>query len=117
MKYQSGTASGIACSVAKIVSDPFALSSFNINYSDCGLLGIYIKTTANCAAPLLTAVVAETSALADGGVPDKAVEVAKNSLKVGNCSMLQKSLTISGTIPHGMVAKVMKYSYPDHSQI
>lgn len=84
IKRQSGKASGLASLVSNKVSEPFSLSCFNINYSDCGALGVCLQSQSNSAAALLTAVADETTAMAAGNISDKLVEAAKQSLKVSN---------------------------------
>lgn len=82
MKRQSGTASGLASLVASKVSGPFSLSCYNVNYSDAGVLGLYMRSNSKSAASLLTAVVDETAAMAAGSISEKAIDAAKQSLKV-----------------------------------
>lgn len=60
------------------------MSCFNINYSDCGVLGVCMQSQADSAAALLTAVADETTAMASGNISEKMVNAAKQSLKVSN---------------------------------
>nr|XP_039251303.1 cytochrome b-c1 complex subunit 2, mitochondrial-like [Styela clava] len=83
VKRQSGRTDRIGSAVGKKVDGVFATSAYNVNYSDAGLIGVYIKSDPASIGHAVSAVREELGAMAEGGISDKEVAAGKNSLKSG----------------------------------
>lgn len=80
IKY-SGGASKIAQAGAQAVSNPFAASAINLNYSDSGMFGFYTISNSKDTGKLLKAIVQLFSGATKAGLSDADVQKGKNQLK------------------------------------
>ncbi|NXF83174.1 QCR2 protein, partial [Sclerurus mexicanus] len=81
VKRGSHVTSKLAQGIAKATSQPFDASAFNVNYSDSGLFGIYTISQAASTGEVIKAALNQVKAVAQGGVTDADVTMAKNQLK------------------------------------
>uniref|UniRef100_A0A8D2PBY0 Ubiquinol-cytochrome c reductase core protein 2 n=1 Tax=Zosterops lateralis melanops TaxID=1220523 RepID=A0A8D2PBY0_ZOSLA len=91
VKRGSKLTSKLTQGVAKATSKPFDVSAFNVNYSDSGLFGIYTISQAADAGEVIKAALNQVKAVAQGGVTDADVTVAKNQLKANYLMSVETS--------------------------
>jgi ubiquinol-cytochrome c reductase core subunit 2 len=80
IKYSTGS-NKLARAILSSAKDPFAVSSFNANYSDTGLFGFHIIGNKNDIGKLTKGVVSEVAKTTKNGLSNDDVNRAKNSLK------------------------------------
>ncbi|RMC17715.1 hypothetical protein DUI87_05379 [Hirundo rustica rustica] len=91
VKRGSSVTNKLIQSVAKVTSQPFDVSAFNVNYSDSGLFGIYTISQAPNAGEVIKAALNQVKAVAQGGVTDADITVAKNQLKANYLMSVETS--------------------------
>ncbi|XP_014466268.3 cytochrome b-c1 complex subunit 2, mitochondrial [Alligator mississippiensis] len=81
IKRGSNITSKLFQAVAKATNLPFDASSFNVNYSDTGLFGIYVISQASAAGEVIKAAMDQVKAIAQGNITEEDVQRAKNQAK------------------------------------
>lgn len=82
VKRESGLAARISGAVGKQQSSPFVLNPYNVNYSDCGILGFYISADSKDIDKVVNAAAAEIAEVASGKITDAEVKNGIQRLKV-----------------------------------
>ncbi|XP_005523001.1 cytochrome b-c1 complex subunit 2, mitochondrial [Parus major] len=91
VKRGSSVTSKLTQGIAKATGQPFDASAFNVNYSDSGLFGIYTISKAPNAGEVIKAALNQVKAVAQGGVTDADVTMAKNQLKANYLMSVETS--------------------------
>ncbi|XP_077172253.1 cytochrome b-c1 complex subunit 2, mitochondrial [Paroedura picta] len=81
IKRGSSVTSRLVQSAAKVTTQPFDASAFNVNYSDSGLFGFYTIAQPSTAGEVIKAAVNQVKTVAQGGLPEEEVARAKSQLK------------------------------------
>ncbi|KAM3915787.1 cytochrome b-c1 complex subunit 2, mitochondrial [Leptodactylus fuscus] len=104
IKRGSNTTSKLSQAVSKATNQPFDVSSFNANYSDSGLFGVYSVSQAATTADVIKAAISQVNAVAQGGVTEADISRAKNQLKTHYLLSLENSTGLLNEIGSQAVA-------------
>lgn len=97
IKYSTGS-NKLAKAVLSVAKDPFAVSSFNANYSDSGLFGFHIIGNKNDIGKLAKGVFNEVAKATKNGLSNDDINRAKNSLKAALSYKQEAASTLISTI-------------------
>lgn len=90
IKYSSG-GSKIEKSVSALASNPMAVSSFSVNYTDAGLFGFHVVAGKSDVAKVVKGVFRELQAAGKVGFTEQEIARAKNSYKLALAQSLDSS--------------------------
>ncbi|XP_067407077.1 cytochrome b-c1 complex subunit 2, mitochondrial isoform X2 [Emydura macquarii macquarii] len=91
IKRGNNISSKLSQCITKATSQPFDAASFNVNYSDSGLFGIYTISQASAAGEVIKAALNQVKAIAQGSITDEDVTRAKNHLKAAYLMSIETS--------------------------